>query len=157
MNASGINLKDGNPSVEKDSLCEELLNANVQLDVYKEIPFAVLGKFDSIESKGKRAAAPLPSLFIDSLRQIPFSVCILPYCEFFHVGTSRKLLQNLYTINYTAAVYEFQNFNKTKAIDKSGLSSAFVYNSLINTASIRAKGPVLIEGCYLQGRVQLDG
>ena len=42
-------------------------------------------------------------------------------------------------------------------MDRSGLENAFVYNSLINTASIKASGPSLIEGCHLEGEVQLEG
>jgi hypothetical protein len=49
MRASGISLEDRKVVVEKDSLCENLINANVQLDIYKEIPFAMLGKTLSMD------------------------------------------------------------------------------------------------------------
>ena len=150
MRASGVSLEDGKVVVGKDSLCENLINANVQLDIYKEIPFAMLGKTVAALS------VPPPS-FTNALQQIPFSVNLLPYCEFFHIGTSKQLLQNFHTINYTASAYDFQNFSKSKAVDKSGLENAFVYNSLINTASIKVNGPSLIEGCYLEGEIQLSG
>ena len=150
MRASGVSLKDGKVVVEKDSLCENLIDANVQLDIYKEIPFAMLGKTVAVLS------IPPPS-FTNALQELPFSVYLLPYCEFFHIGTSKQLIQNFHTINYTASTYGFQNFNKAKALDKSGLGNAFVYNSLVNTASVGVNGPSLIEGCYLEGEILLEG
>jgi len=149
MEASGLSLEDRKVLVRKGSLCESLINAQVQLDIYEEIPFAMLGKCESIDPSIHR--------LIDLLQQIPFFVSLLPYCEFFHVGTSKQLLQNLHTTNYTASAYDFQNFSKSKAIDKSGLGNAFVYNSLINTTSVSVNGPCLIEGCYLEGEIQLGG
>ena len=166
MRASGVSLEDGKVVVGKDSLCENLINANVQLDIYKEIPFAMLGKTLSMDygngladDSTKHKPNPLNPFkeSSDSLQEIPFSVYLLPYCEFFHIGTSKQLIQNFHTINYTASTYGFQNFSKAKALDKSGLRNAFVYNSLINTASIGINGPSLIEGCYLEGEIQLEG
>ncbi|MBC8232160.1 hypothetical protein H8E77_21655 [bacterium] len=150
MRASGVSLEDGKVVVEKDSLCENLINANVQLDIYKEIPFAMLGKTVAVSSV-------LPLSFTNVLQEIPFWVYLLPFCEFFHIGTSKQLIQNFHTINYTASTYGFQNFSKVKALDKSRIGNGFVYNSLINTASIKVSGPVLIEGCYLEGEIQLEG
>ena len=150
MRASGVSLEDGKVVVGKNSLCENLINANVHLDIYKEFPFAMLGKTVAVSS------VPPPS-FTNALQEIPFFVYLLPYCEFFHIGTSKQLIQNFHTVNYTASTYDFQNFSKSKVIDKSGLENAFVYNSLINTASIKAKGPSFIEGCNLEGEVQLNG
>ncbi len=147
MDAAGIRLEDRKVVVEKDGLCEHLINANAQLDIYREIPFAMLGKSEAIS----------PHQSIHLLQQIPFSVFLLPYCEFFHIGTSNKLVQSIYTINHTASIYRFQNFSRAKVLEKSDLGSAFVYNSLINADSIKANGLALIEGCYLEGEIQLDG
>ena len=110
---------------------------SVQFDIYKEIPFAMLGKTVVAFSVPPVAASSVPSSsFTNALQEIPFSVYLLPYCEFFHIGTSKQLIQNFHTINYTASTYGFQNFSKAIALDKSELGNAFVYNSLINTASI---------------------
>jgi galactokinase/mevalonate kinase-like predicted kinase len=158
MRASGVSLKNGKVVVEKDSFCENLINANVQLDIYKEIPFAMLGKTVAAFSVPPQAASSVPPpSFTNALQEIPFFVYLLPHCEFFHIGTSKQLLQNFHTINYTASTYSFQNFSKSKALDKSGLGNAFVYNSLINTASIKVSGSSLIEGCYLEGEILLEG
>ena len=148
MEASGIFLDE--VVTEESGLCKDLINGKVQLDIYKEMPFAILGK--KVE-----ALSFLPTAFTNALQQIPFSVYLLPYCEFFHIGTSKQLLQNFHTVNYTASAYDFQNYSKSKVIDKSGLDNAFVYNSLINTASIKSSGPSFIEGCNLEGEVQLNG
>jgi hypothetical protein len=150
IEASGIFLEDGEVVTEESGLCRALINGNVQLDIYKEIPFAILGK--KVE-----ALSVLPTVFTNALQQIPFSVYLLPYCEFFHIGTSKQLLQNFHTVNYTASAYHFQNYRKSTIVDKSGLENAFVYNSLINTASIKSSGPSFIEGCHFEGEIQLEG
>ncbi len=147
MDASGIYLEDHGVAVKKGSLCEELINANARLDVYREIPFAILGK--SIDAQ--------LSHLLEMLHQIPFSVYLLPYCEFFHIGISTELIRNFHIINYTASKYGFRNFNRAKILDKSGLDSAFVYNSLLDTASVKANGLALIEGCHFEEGVLLDG
>ena len=173
MRASGVSLEDGKVVVGEYSLCENLIHANVQLDIYKEIPFAMLGKLSTNYGNGgcprsgrgltddttKQKTNPLNPLqkSADSLQEIPFSVYLLPYCEFFHIGTSKQLIQNIHTVNYTASTYGFQNFSKSKVLDKSRLDNAFVYNSLINTASIKISGPSFIEGCYFEGQIQLEG
>jgi fucokinase len=152
MDASGIRLEDRKVVVEKDGLCEHLINASAQLDIYKEIPFAMLGKSEPIN-----AEAISPHQSIRLLQQIPFSVCLLPYCEFFHIGTSNKLIQSIYTINHTASIYKFQNFNRARSLNSSELGSAFTYNSLINADSTEINGLALIEGCHLEGEIRLDG
>ena len=143
MDASGLSLEDGEVLVGEDSLCESLINVDVALDIYREIPFAMLSKY--------------AGQALDILQQIPFSVCLLPYCEFFHIGTSRQLLQNFYASNYTASAYDFQNFSRSRAVDKSRLENAFVYNSSISTAAVEVSVPTLIEGCRLEGEIRLDG
>jgi fucokinase len=160
MDASGMRLEDQKVVVEKDGLCEHLINASAQLDIYKEIPFAMLGKSERISANAVGPHVEGTSTLHQSIRllqQIPFSVCLLPYCEFFHIGTSNKLIQSIYTINHTASIYRFQNFNRASISDTSELGSAFIYNSLINTNSAKVNGLALIEGCHLDGEVQLDG
>lgn len=150
MDVAGVSLEEGKVIVGKNSLCENLINANAQLDIYKEIPFAMLGKKVA-------ASSVLSPSFTNALKEIPFFVYLLPFCEFFHIGTSKQLIQNFHTSNYTASTYGFQNFNKSKTLDKSGLMNAFVYNSLINTTSIKVNGSSIIEGCYLEGEILLKG
>jgi len=141
MKTSGISFAKGKPVSEKGSLYENLANAKAQLDIYKEIPFAMLAKNEQLVL----------------LRQIPFYVNLLPYCEFFHIGTSKQLLQAFHTINYTASAYDFQNFSGAKVTNGVGIQEAFIYNSLIDTTSVKAIGASFIEGCYLEGQTQLAG
>jgi len=82
MEASGVSIGDGRAVTKKGSLCEKLVSGNAELDIYREIPFAMLDKAQSLTSLGFSA---------DTLQQIPFSVRLLPYCEFFHIGTSSIL------------------------------------------------------------------
>jgi len=155
MRASGISLQDGKVLVEKGSLCEGLINANVKLDIYEEIPFGMLDK--NYESYDKSHARANLSSFMKALRDIPFFVCLLPYCEFFHIGTSKQLIQNFHIASYTASVYGFQNFNNAKVIDNTALSNAFVYNSVLNNGSLVINGKSFIEGCFLEGKIHLGG
>jgi len=151
MEASGVFIKDEKIVVEKNSLCENIINAKMHLDIYREIPFAMLGKF------APELRIRYPESFIRKIKKILFFVYILPHCEFFHTGTSKQLLHSFYTVNYTASNYEFRNFNKTKVMDKSGIIGAFTYNSIFNTDSVKVNAPSLIEGCNLEGKVQLEG
>jgi len=152
MEASGISLHDGQLNLEKGSLCESLISGDIYLDIYKEIPFAILGK--GIDNSEVFSSSPH---FKDTLGNISFYVSLLSYCEFFHVGESKQLLQNFHTINYTASIYGFENFSKSKVICNSKPEDAFIYNSLIKTDLLEVEGPSLFEGCYLEGNIKLGG
>jgi len=152
IEALGISLESGKVVGREGSLYKELVNANVQLDIYKEIPFAMLGKGAQGAKTGEREDD-----LLGLLQRISFHANLLPYCEFFHIGTSRQLLENFHTVNYTTSAYDFQNFSRSTVVDRSGIGNAFVYNSLISANLIKADGPSFIEGCYLEGRVQLEG
>ena len=73
------------------------------------------------------------------------------------MGTSKGLIRNFHTVNYTASIYGFQNFNKTKIANRLASGNLFVYNSLLNTRSVQVNGPAFIEGCCLGGKTRLDG
>ncbi len=152
IEASGISIRKGQLNVEKGSLCESLINGDINLDIYKEIPFAILEKeIDDNEAFLSK------SHFKDTLRGIPFYVSLLSYCEFFHVGESKQLLQNFHTISYIASIYNFENLSRSKISCSSNCEDAFIYNSLIKSESIESQGPSLIEGCCLDGIVKLGG
>jgi len=149
--ASGIYIEDDKALIGKDSLCNHLINGNAHLDIYTEFPFAILNK--NVEIPGFQNSES----FVTKLKTMPFFVCLLSYCEFFHVGTSRHLLRSFHTFNHTASMYGFQNFSKTKIADKSELKDVFIYNTLIDTTYIKANKFSFIEGCYLDGNIELSG
>lgn len=148
--SAGLSIKDGQIMVDKGSLCEDLINGNAYLDIYKEFPFAMLGK-ELSDTKSQNMES-----FVNQLNKIPFSVCLLSYCDFFHIGTSKQLLQGLHTLNYTASMYDFNNYSRSK-VNYSELKEAFAYNSIIDTPSIKTNGMSIIEGCCLDGDVELSG
>jgi fucokinase len=149
--ASGIYIEDGKVLIGKDSLCSHLINGNANLDIYTEFPFALLNK--NVEIPGFQDSES----FVTKLKTMPFFVCLLSYCGFFHVGTSKHLLRSFHTFNHTASMYGFQNFIRTKITDNSEIKEAFIYNTLIDTPSIKANKFSFIEGCYLDGNIELSG
>jgi fucokinase len=162
MQATGVHIEDGKIVAEKNSFYDEITNAQVYLDIYQEFPFAMLGKPVKDGTLPTRNHIDNIQRFCSVLYESAvngnlFYVCLLSYCEFFHIGTSKQLIQNFHNNNYTLLTYGFQNFNKAKVPNKSGLGKAFIYNSLIDTNSLKAKGTSFIEGCYLEGEVLLEG
>ncbi|MEK7397214.1 MAG: L-fucokinase, partial [Candidatus Poribacteria bacterium] len=51
----------------------------------------------------------------------------------------------------------FQNFSKSKIKNESELNNAFIYNSLADTSSIKTRNLSFIEGCHINGNVELSG
>ena len=129
--------------ISLSELHERIVSGNIQLDLYKEIAFAMLGKED-IPCAGQ-------------LKEIPFFVSLLPHCGFFHIGKSRKFLQNFYTLTHASALYDFRNFTRSNVQGYPQFKDAFVYNTFINTYHLEIEEPALIEGCYLDGKLKLEG
>ena len=135
------------------SLYEQIINAEVQLDLYREFTFAMLGKFVAQDS----------ILAIEQFQEIPFSVNLLPYCDFFHIGKSKEFLQNFHTITHASALYDFRNFTRSNIKEHPHQpptlvgGDAFVYNTLIDTNSVNLTPPVFIEGCHLNSEIELEG
>ena len=107
------------------------------LDVYEHFTYALVGKG---EGRLERA-----------FRGTPFHVNVLPFCEFFHMGSSRELLQCVTGASPTAAAHEFRN---GVCADAPG-SQAFAFNCCTD-APIRGRGG-LVEGCWLAVGARLGG
>ena len=140
------------------SLIEDVSAGKTTLDIYKEIPLALLGQ------------EPIPQA--DGLDDFPFSVSLLPYCGFFHVGSSQELLRNFHVLTHAGLQYAFYPFTRMNfgsmqrhAVgENAALNQAFVYNTALltseeslETAPLRVDGPVFIEGCSLDGELVLEG
>lgn len=87
---------------------------------------------------------------------IPFAVNVLPFCEFFHVGTSRDLLANFSPLTRTAQTYHFTNGSGSRIAAGASLEGSFVFNTLIEHRRVRASHS-LIEGCTVQAPLELAG
>ncbi len=91
------------------------------------------------------------------LHGCPFHVNVLPYCEFFHIGSSRELLSNIGLLNRTARTYGFSNFHRSSVAGRASLECAFVYNSFLESKEISAGQDVLIEGVHTDQPLLLPG
>jgi len=127
--------------------CRELLDfyrrGERNDNLYHQILFAVMGKSDLPGGK--------------PLHGIGFSVSLLHFCGFFHIGRSRELLQNYYTLTTAAALCNFRNSSRSNARLFPHLKNCFIFNTFIENSAIAAESPALIEGCILDSLIQLEG
>jgi fucokinase len=110
------------------------------LDVYEEMTMAVTPRFDEarfisrfVTERGRDAEHKARMRkFYRALHGIPFHVNIVPYCEFFHIGSSRELLSGFSGLSRTAQMYRFTN-GSGAAVTPSGAQEggAFIFNSRI--------------------------
>jgi fucokinase len=92
-----------------------------------------------------------------SLHGHPFHVNVLPYCDFFHIGSSRELLSNVGTLNRTARTHRFSNFDRSFVAERASLEDVFVYNSILDSPQISAEKSVLLESVHARCPVELPG
>ena len=90
------------------------------------------------------------------VRGLPFSVNVLPFCDFFHVGTSRDLLVNFSPLTRTAQTYRFANLSGSCVADGASLEGSFVFNTIVETPRTRASRS-LVEGCIVHSSLELPG
>ena len=107
------------------------------LDVYEHFTYALIGKGED----------RLARAFSDT----PFHVNVVPFCEFFHMGSSRELLAGITGPSPTAAAHEFRNGVCADAPK----AQAFVFNGCAD-APIRGRGG-FVEGCWLAAGASLGG
>lgn len=152
----------------KKGLLAEIVDGDCPaLDLYEELTMALAPRFDEarylarfVTGRGRDAAhGHRMRAFYRALRSVPFQVNIVPYCEFFHIGSSRELLSGFSGLSRTAQEYRFAN--GSGACISSGSSaesrgqrseiggaghSAFIFNSLIG-CRVRC-GRALIESVH---------
>jgi len=141
------------------------------LDLYEELTMALSPRVDEarfiervVVARGRDAAhvRRMRALY-RALRGVPFHVNIVPYCEFFHIGSSRELLAGFSGLSRTAQACRFANGSGSAVGDRrSGVGEtvgrAFVFNSLI-ACSLKT-GRALVEGVHRAGsdlQLVLDG
>lgn len=96
--------------------------------------------------------------FFHAVQDIAFQVNIVPYCEFFHVGSSRELLENLTGLSRTAQAYNFSNGSGAFVVSGGDDNSrTFICNAYIGGA-LRS-GVALVEAVHLDeaSNVELKG
>ncbi len=108
------------------------------LDLYEQFTFALLGHGE-------------PRL-VNCFKDTPFHVNVLPFCDFFHIGSSRELLAGVTEPSRTATANAFAN-GVLAAGEAS--KSLWDFNAVLG-ACVKGRGG-LVEGCWLKAPVSLGG
>jgi len=124
------------------------------LDLYEELTMAVTPRFDEarflarfVTGRGRDAAhGRRMRAFYRAMRGVPFQVNVVPYCEFFHIGSSRELLSGFSGLSRTAQEYRFANGSGACVSSGGETGRAFIFNSRI--ACPLKTGPALIESAH---------
>ena len=134
------------------SLLEEIITGQCPaLDIYEELTMALAPRFTEalflerfVSDRGRDVAhAKRMRAFYLALRRVPFHVNIVPFCEFFHIGSSRELLSGFSTLSRTSQTYRFQNGSNACLEDVNEAERAFVFNAYAR--SVLRTGSALIE------------
>jgi fucokinase len=160
---AGVSLQRGRLVVGPGLLRDLLAGRTPPIDLYEQLLIALparmkLDTYLAAVGRGADAAHRRRLTHVyRTLRSTPFHVNVLPYCEFFHVGTSRDLLSNVSTLNRTARTYGFANRDRAVVSDRASLEGAFVFNSIVTSPRIRCGSGVLIEASHTSAAMTLPG
>ena len=127
------------------------------LDLYEELTMAVTPRFDEarflerfVSGRGRDAEhGRRMRAFYRAMRAVPFHVNIVPYCEFFHIGSSRELLSGFSGLSRTAQEYRFANGSGACVTSGGETGRAFIFNARI--ACPLKTGNALIEAVHAAG------
>jgi fucokinase len=147
---------------EKGLLAEIIDGTCPALDLYEELAMAVTPRFDEarfierfVGGRGRDAAhGQRMRAFYRAMRSVAFHVNIVPYCEFFHIGSSRELLSGFSGLSRTAQEYRFANGSGACVTSGGETGRAFIFNSRI--ACALKTGNALIEAVHAAGCPALE-
>jgi len=139
---------------KKGLLAEIIAGACPALDLYEELTMAVTPRFDEarylerfVSGRGHGAEHERRMrAFYRALRGVAFQVNIVPYCEFFHIGSSRELLSGFSGLSRTAQEYRFANGSGACVTSGGEVGRAFIFNARI--ACPLKTGRALIESVH---------
>ena len=139
---------------KKGLLAEIIAGACPALDLYEELTMAVTPRFDEarylarfVSGRGHGAAHERRMrAFYRALRGVAFQVNIVPYCEFFHIGSSRELLSGFSGLSRTAQEYRFANGSGACVTSGGETGRAFLFNARV--ACPLKTGRALIEAVH---------
>jgi len=162
LDLCGVRLTRAGVTVGKGLLADVIDGGAPPLDLYEELLMGLTPSFTEerfvAQFAGKSPAAAANGhrmrRFYRALQGIDFSVNILPYCEFFHIGSSGELLSGFSGLSRTAQAYGFVNGSgaEVRCADDSGLS--FVFNSYINAPFTSQRS--LVEAVYAESGCSLE-
>jgi fucokinase len=142
-------------------LAEIIDGACPALDLYEELAMAVTPRFDEarflerfVGGRGRDAAhGRRMRTFYRAMRSVAFQVNIVPYCEFFHIGSSRELLSGFSGLSRTEQEYLFANGSGACVTRGGEPGQAFIFNARI--ACPLKTGRALIEAVHAVGCPEL--
>ncbi len=145
LEIAGWKTRNAQRSRKEVGLLDEIIDGSCPaLDLYEELTMALAPRFDEarflgrfVAGRGRDAAhGRRMRAFHRALRAVPFHVNIVPFCEFFHIGSSRELLSGFSGLSRTAQTYRFANGSgavvggqRSAVGESAGL--AFIFNSFI--------------------------
>ncbi len=160
---AGVSLQRGRLRIGAGLLRDLLEGKTPPIDLYEQLLIALPSRVRLavyLASVGRHADAAHRRRLTrihQAINRTPFHVNVLPYCEFFHVGTSRDLLANVSTLNRTARMYRFANHERAVVSPRASMERAFVFNSILSSDRIQAGPAVLIEGSHTSAAMKLPG
>lgn len=124
----------------RGGLLDEIVDGRCPaLDLYEELTMALAPRFDEtryvsrfVTSRGRDAAhRRRMRAFYRGIHGVPFHVNIVPYCEFFHIGSSRELLAGFSGLSRTAQAYQFANGSGACVTSGGETGRSFLFNARI--------------------------
>ena len=137
-------------------LADIVRGATPSIDLYEELTMALVPSINEESfltrcvTRKHRDAAHRTRMrrWYRMLRGTEFHVNILPYCEFFHLGSSAELLEGLTGLSRTSVWHHFTNGSGTNVASSGMASHVFVFNSCISRPLV-SRESALVEGCDL--------
>jgi fucokinase len=164
LTMAGVRFSCGRIILNQGLLSDMALGVCAPMDLYEELTMALVPRISQaqyLKSQAYRSAGTLHSRRLlhiyRAMHRTRFSVNILPYCEFFHIGTSRELLANMSLLTKTAHLYGFSNYESAFAAEGINLEGAFVINSIIESVRAKTGLGVFIEGSHCDVNLALEG
>ncbi|HYK88418.1 MAG TPA: L-fucokinase [Acidobacteriota bacterium] len=163
--AAGVRMRQGRVEASAGIVRDLASSRCPSLDLYEQFAMAMVPVLDQTaylrrigaqigaDESHRRRMAHLYRAFHEQ----PFYVNVLPYCEFFHIGSSRELLSNIGVLNRTARSFGFSNFHRSSVAERASLEGSFVYNCILGSKQITAGDGALLEAVHTDQPLHLPG
>jgi len=165
LDLCGVKKRSGMIKINNGLLRDVIDGSAPPLDMYEELLMGLTPSFKeerfierfAIKSNALVANRRRLRAFYRAVHGLGFNVNILPYCEFFHIGSSRELLSGFSGLSRTAQEYGFANGSAASLLRSEDSGRAFVFNafirapfdsqcSLVEAVYAEAPGAITLEG-----------
>jgi len=164
LEAAGATLRQGKLTL-KPGLLQDIRDGHApMLDLYEHVLMALLPRTTDksylrrigAEHQSAKQAKPYARV-LDALRGPRLGVCVLPWCDFFHIGTSRELITNVRGLGRTASRFGFKHLTRSHVADGVSIDDAFVFNSVLDHPDTRVGPGSYAESTHSTAPLELDG